>query len=75
MKTFLVMYFGTREVPPSDIAKKLEEIGFETQYGPHDFIFDWGERNPTKEDVLALGDKVAVALKDSGSVFNLDTHE
>lgn len=71
MKTYLVMYFGT-EMPASEVAKKLETLGFETHYGPHDFIYDWG-KEPSKEDILALGDKVAEALKGSGAVFNLDT--
>ena len=75
MKTFLVMYFGTNEVFPSIVAKQLEALGFETHYGPYDFIYDWGDRTPSKEEVLALGDKVAQTLKGSGAVFNLDTHD
>lgn len=75
MKTFLVMYFGTKEVSPSTIAKKLEALGFETNYGPYDFIHDWKGQTPTKGEVLALGDKVAEVLKHSGAVFNLDTHD
>lgn len=75
MKTFLVMYFGTKGVPASEIAKRLEGLGFETHYGPYDFIYDWGDRTPTKAEVLALGDKVVQVLKGTGAVFNLDTHD
>ena len=75
MKTYLVMYFGTEGMPASEIAKKLEELGFETHYGPYDFIYNWGESDPGKEEILKLGDKVALALKGSGSVFNLDTRD
>ncbi len=75
MKTYLVMYFGTKGMPASEVAKKLEGLGFETQYGPYDFIYDWGDRHPNKEEILALGDKVSMALKDSGAVFNLDTRD
>lgn len=73
-KTYLIMYFGT-ELPPSDLARKVESIGFETHFGPFDFIYHWGEREPSKDEVLALGDKVAEALKGTGAVFNLDTHD
>ena len=74
MKTFLVMYFGTK-VPASTIAQRLEKLGFETTYGPYDFIYDWGKKTPSKDHILKLGDQVVEALKDSGAVFNLDTHD
>lgn len=74
-RTYLVMYFGTKGVKPSEIAKRVEALGFETHYGPFDFIYDWGESQPGKEEVLALGDKLVDALQDTGAVFNLDTHD
>ncbi|MBW2970284.1 hypothetical protein KY319_04130, partial [Candidatus Woesearchaeota archaeon] len=73
-KTYLVMYFGTKGFTATEVAKKLEDAGFETNFGPFDFVYDWKEKVPTKNEVLALGDKVAESLKDSGAVFNLDTH-
>ena len=75
MKTHLVMYFGTKGMRASEIAAALEKLGFETHYGPYDFSYNWGKREPSKQDVLKLGDKVHDALKDSGAVFNLDTHD
>jgi len=74
-KTFLVMYFGTNGVNPSEIVHRIEKLGFATQFGPYDFVFDWKNKEPSKSEVLALGDKVCTALKDSGAVFNLDTHD
>lgn len=73
-KTYLIMYFGTNGTTTTEIAQRLESLGFETQFGSVDFVHHWGEK-PTKEQVLALGDKVARALKDTGAVFNLDTHD
>ena len=73
-KTYLVMYFGTEGINPTETAKRLETIGFKTEFGPYDFVFDW-KKQPTKSEVLSLGDKVANSLKDSGAVFNLDTHD
>ncbi|MEM3154870.1 MAG: hypothetical protein QW165_04890 [Candidatus Woesearchaeota archaeon] len=74
-KTHLVMYFGTRGVDASEIAKRVEALGFETHFGSVDFIYQWGDSKPSKEQVLALGDKIVAALKDTGAVFNLDTHD
>ena len=74
-KTYLIMYFGAEGVKASEIAKKVEALGFETQFGSVDFVYDWGDKEPTKEDALALGDKLTEVLKGSGAVFNLDTRE
>ncbi|MBS3124739.1 hypothetical protein J4211_00595 [Candidatus Woesearchaeota archaeon] len=75
MKTYLIVYFGTTGTKASEIAKNLEKIGFETVYGPYDFIYRWDAQKPTPEEILALGDKIVDALKGSGAVFNLDTHD
>ncbi len=73
-KTYLIIYFGTKETKPTEVAKKLEEIGFETSFGPVDFIYEWEEK-PSKEQVLELADKISESLKESGVIFNLDTHD
>ena len=73
-KTYLVMYFSTSNGKISDMVKKIESIGFTSSLGPVDLVYGW-ENKPTKEQVLELADKVAEALKDTGSIFNIDTHE
>jgi len=73
-RTYLVKYFGTGNVKVSEIAKRVEKIGFKTVFGSVDFIYEW-EEMPTKEQVLALGDRLCDAVKGSGAVFNLDTHD
>jgi hypothetical protein len=74
-KTYLVIYFGTENGKPSETAKKIESLGFVTTFGPVDFIYDWGSTQPTKEQVLALADKISLTLRGTGSVFNIDTHD
>ena len=74
MKTYLVMYFGTEGISTTDVAAKLEGIGFKTTFGPVDFVYEW-DKTPSKEDILGLGNKVVGALKGSGAVFALDTHD
>lgn len=73
-RTYLVMYFGTKGVGATEIGRRVESLGFKTTFGSVDFIYEWQDK-PTKEQVLALGDKLCEALKDSGAVFNLDTHD
>jgi len=74
-RTYLVIYFGTNGVRASEIAKKVESLGFETRFGSVDFVYDWKDKKPSKEEVLALADKLAGVLEGSGAVFNLDTHD
>jgi len=73
-KTYLVIYFGTKKVKPSEVARVLEELEFNTNFGSVDFVYEWGEK-PSKEQVLGLADRVNEKLKKSGVIFNLDTQE
>mgnify|MGYP001577282883 FL=1 len=75
-KTYLVMYFkaGDTNSKPSDVVKKVESTGFKTTFGPVDFVYEW-QNQPTKEQVLKLADKLSEALKNTGAMFNIDTHE
>lgn len=73
-KTFLVMYFNAGKEKASEVAKKVESVGFKTTFGPVDFVYEW-QQVPTKEQVLELADKLAEALYSTGVMFNIDTHE
>lgn len=72
-RTYLVMYFTGQE-KITDIVKKVEALGFESALGPADFIYNWGEKQPDKQTVLELGDKLCKVLKNTGAVFNIETH-
>lgn len=70
----MILYFGTKDRKPTEIAKILSDIGFESYIGSVDFIYQWGEEQPSKEKILELADKIVETLKDSGAMFNIDTH-
>ncbi len=72
-KTQLVMYFNGKE-KITFIIKKVEGLGFNSALGPVDFEFEWKEE-PTKEQVFELCDKLCEALKGTGVIFNIDTHD
>lgn len=74
-RTYLVMYFGAKGIKLSHLVKRIEDIGFKSQLGPVDFVYEWGSNPPTKEQVFELGDKLSVILDNTGTVFNLDTHD
>lgn len=75
-KTYLVLHFGTKNnKKPSEIAEDLKQIGFESSLGTVDFVYEWEDKEPSKDDVLKLADKVSEILEETGAVFNLDTHD
>lgn len=75
-KTYLIMYFGTNgNMKMTKVVEKVESLGFSSALGPTDFVYDWGEAEPKKEDVFDLGNKLLEALHGSDVTFNLDTHD
>jgi len=74
-RTYLVMYFGSNGKAVSEIVKEVESLGFEAALGPADFLYDWKNKAPTKQDVFALADKLTKVLKGSGVIFNIETHD
>lgn len=73
-KTFLVVYFSANNESVSETINKIESVGFNSSLGPVDFTYYW-DSEPTKEQVIELADKLNEALKNSGAIFNIDTHE
>lgn len=73
-KTYLVLFFGTTGAKPSDIVSKIESLGFKSTLGPVDFIYEWGNQEPKKEQVLELANRLAKSLTETGCIFNIDTH-
>ena len=71
MKTYLILYFSGNS-KPSDIAKKLEKIGFKAAIGRYDFVYEW-KKKPTTQEILDLGDQVTDILRDTGIVFKLES--
>ena len=72
-QTYLILHFGTNGKKPTEIAKDLEGLEFNAEFGANDFSYAWGDEKPSKEQVLGLADKVAETLQGSGAVFNIDT--
>ena len=75
-KTYLVMYFGSDgNISVNEIVKKVESLGFVSTIGPVDFLYDWKNKTPSKEDIFELADKLKKTLQGTGTIFNLDTHD
>ena len=74
-KTHLILYFESEnDCSIADIVKRVEDLGFRSGLGPVYFELEW-KTEPTKEQIFELGDKLKKALKGTGTIFNLDTHD
>jgi hypothetical protein len=59
----------------SEITKILEELGFRTTMGSHDFSYDWKKNEVPQTEVQSFIDKVQDQLKGKNVKFNITTLE
>ncbi|MCK5024061.1 MAG: hypothetical protein KAR56_00425 [Thermoplasmata archaeon] len=74
MRTYLTVMFSTEGNLPSEIADRLQMIGFKPCTGNYDFVYHW-DKNASLEDTIYFADKVHEVLKDMGVMFSTETDE
>lgn len=72
MKTYLTVWFNSEGGRPSEVSKRLKELGFEPVKGNYDFEYQWDEDAPLDE-ILRIGDKIQDKLEDQEILFTLET--
>jgi len=72
MKTYLTLYFSSEGEKPSEVTKTLKKMGFETIQGVYDFVYDW-KGDAKVEEVIELGNKVAVVLSKFNVFYKIET--
>jgi hypothetical protein len=72
VKTYLLVWFSSEGVPPSEINRRLMSLGFEPMQGSYDFVYNWNG-SVNIEKVLEFGDKVYLSLQGTGVMFKLET--
>jgi hypothetical protein len=72
MKTYLEVTVSSDGEKASIITSKLIEIGFETGYGQHDFIYNW-KKEPVLPELLKFIDQIQGKLKGSNVLLKFET--
>ncbi len=72
MRTYLNVTFSTEGARPSEVAARLQSLGFEPTTGNYDFVYKW-DRNAKVEDALWLADRVQAALRGMSVLFETET--
>jgi hypothetical protein len=72
MKTYLEVTVSSEGEKASVITSKLIEMGFETGYGQHDFIYKW-KKDVVLSQLLYFIDQVQERLKGSHVLLKFET--
>ncbi|MDW8049197.1 MAG: hypothetical protein RMJ07_05930 [Nitrososphaerota archaeon] len=72
MKTYLTIWFNSEGASPSEVAERLQAIGFKPVRGYYDHVYDW-KRRATLEEILELSNKIHETLKGLKVLYKLET--
>lgn len=72
-QTYVTVTVSCDGSKPSEITRKLQELGFRPTYGIHDFVYDWKEKNIALEQIIEFADKVQKKLKGTGAMLHFTT--
>jgi hypothetical protein len=73
MMTYLTITFDTEGGRPSEVATRLQALGFRPVKGNYDFVYEWGGTAVSVEDALALADRVHETLRGLRVFFQIET--
>lgn len=72
MKTYLTIWFNSEGASPSEVAERLQAIGFKPVRGYYDHVYDW-KRRAALEEILELSNKIHETLKGLKVLYKLET--
>ena len=72
MKTYVEVYVNTDGEAASKITETFKELGFESSFGEHDFVYTWKE-DVTIPNLIDFVDKVQARLKGTGALLHFTT--
>lgn len=74
MKTYIIMYFNSNGEKPSEVIKKLRDLGFSPVRGDYDLMYEWDDET-SLEQIMSIGDKLRELLKGDDVLFQIETSE
>jgi len=72
METYVDIYFNTDGEKASIVEQKLKDLGFKTNIGDHDFVYDWG-KIVDSDEVIRFIEKIQLYLKNTGIILKFTT--
>jgi hypothetical protein len=68
----LTVWFYSEGAEPTEVAQKLQAMGFKPISGPHDHVYDW-KRKVTLDEVLQLCNNVHQTLREMKVIYKIET--
>lgn len=72
MKTYLTVFFSSEGAAPSQVAERLQMLGFAPTQGNYDFVYVWDDKASVK-DALWFADKIKTTLEGMNVNFKIET--
>ena len=72
MITYLTVTFNSEGAKPSEVADRVNTLGFKPMTGVYDFKYEWDKKASVK-DALWFADKVHATLKGYNVLFKVET--
>jgi hypothetical protein len=72
MITYLTVTFNSEGAKPSEVADRVNTLGFKPMTGVYDFKYEW-DKKATVKDALWFADKVHATLKGYNVLFKVET--
>ncbi|MCD6461961.1 MAG: hypothetical protein J7L61_04385 [Thermoplasmata archaeon] len=72
MNTYLTVFFSSEGATPSEVAERLQMLGFEPTQGNYDFVYKWDSK-ATVKDALWFADKIRATLDGMHVFFKIET--
>lgn len=73
MQTYISVMISSEGGLASEITEKLQELGFKTTLGGHDFVYKWDKRDIAPVEVINFVDKIQRKLQGMNVRFSLTT--
>ena len=73
MRTYVRMLFNSEGIDPKSIVAIMDEVGFKPSLGIHDFVYEWGKKHASIDDVFDLAARLHSRLKGINVSYEITT--
>ncbi|MEW5760561.1 MAG: hypothetical protein AB1779_07330 [Candidatus Thermoplasmatota archaeon] len=73
MKTCVRIIFNSEGCSPNELANLMREVGFSTSFGEYDFVYDWGKKEVSVENVINFLERIHKKLKGKNVLYEVTT--
>ncbi len=73
MKTYVTVSLHSEGGKASLVSQKLKDLGFDTTFGTHDFVYDWKDKDVSPSEIILFADQIQTKLEGMNVRLNITT--